>query len=161
MRMMKNLKNKKSIMKLLATLLVLAIFLLAIGMTRETLGMFSRSFLLTDSALSAEFDVTITAPEEFWSVPDESNYEYFFLSDIDFQGLTFQITNNGETEVLCRPYIDSDITYRIYIDGEIYNEFVVQANETIEFWLIIAPIGLGTTVKDAKLFVDIQQMEGG
>ena len=161
MRMTKNLKIKKSIRKLLAALLTMAIFLLAIGMTQETLGKFSRSFLLSDSALSAEFDVTITTPEEFWSLPDESNYEYFFLSDIDFQGLTFQITNNGETDILLKPHIDSDITYRIFIDGESYTEFVVPANETIEFWLIIAPIGLDTTITDAKLFFDILQVEGG
>jgi len=147
-------------MQMLATFLIFVIFILSLGVTQQTLGMFSRSFAATDSAMAAEFDVTITAPKEFGSEQGESNFEYHFLSGTDIQGVVFQVTNNGGDEILCRPYINSNITYRVYIDGDEVTEFLVPANETVSFWLLIAPDGLDTNMRNAKLFVDIQQVKG-
>ena len=146
--------------KLFAAFLIFVILILSLGMTQGTLGRFSRSFILTDSATAAEFDVIITVPREFWPQQGESDFEYHFLSDIDFQGVAFQVTNNGEAKILCTPYINNDITYRIYVEEEICTEFIVAANETVSFWLVIAPDGLDTNVRNAELFVDIRQMEG-
>ena len=39
-------------------------------------------------------------------------------------------------------------------------EFTVAANETVNFWLIIAPHGLDIDIRNAEFFVDIQQLEG-
>ena len=146
--------------KLLTVLMILVIFILSLGITQQTLGTFMRSFVVTDSASAAGFDVIITAPEEFWPGQGESDFEYHFLSDIDIQGFVFQITNNGKVDIFCKPYIDSNITYRIYVDGEVVTGFAVAANETVGFGLIISPDGLDTNVTSAKLFVDIQQTEG-
>ena len=144
---------------LIAAFLIVFVLILLLGITRQTFGTLSRAFIVSDSAEAAKFDVIITAPEEFWPEHGESDFEYHFLSDTDIQGLVFQITNNGETEILCKPYINSDITYRIYVDGEAVAEFCAAANETISFWLIIAPDGLDTVVRNVELFVDIQQVE--
>ena len=146
--------------KPLTAFLTFVILILSLGMTQQTFGMFSRSFIVTDSAVAAEFDVIITAPKEFWSEHGESDFEYHFRSDIDIQGFVFQVTNNGEAEILCKPYINSDITYRIYVEEEACTEFIVAANETVSFWLVIAPDGLDTNVRNAELFIDIRQMEG-
>ena len=153
----RNIKISTEKKKLLSAFLIFVILILSLGITRQTFGIFSRSFVVMDSAMAAEFDVIITDPEEFWSKHGESNYEYHFLSDLDFQGLVFQITNNGDAEILCKPYINSDITYRIYIEEEVCTEFFVAANETVSFWLVIAPDGLDTNVRNVKFFVDIQQ----
>ena len=147
--------------KLLAAFLIFVILILSLGMTQGTLGRFSRSFISTDSATAAEFDVIITAPKEFLPQQDESDFEYRFLSDIDFQVFSFQVANNGEAEILCTPYIAGDITHRIYVEDEVVTNFVVAANETVSFWLVIAPDGLDTSIRNAAFFVDIQQIEGG
>ena len=147
--------------KPLAAFLIFVILILSLGMTQGTLGRFSKSFVSTDSANAANFDVIITPPKEFWTEQSNSVFEYHFLSDTDIQRLIFQITNNGETSILCKPYINGNITYRVYVEGEVCTEFHVKANETIDFWLVITPDGLDTTIKNANLFIDIQQMEGG
>ena len=146
---------------LLSVFLLLAILMLSLGMIQGTMGKFSQSATLTDSATAAGFDVIITPPKEFWPEEGGSSYEYHFLSDVDIQGLVFEVTNNGETSVLCRPYIDGDITYRVYVGEEVVTDFSVAASETVTFWLVIAPDGLDTNVINTKFFVDIQQMEGG
>ena len=146
--------------KLLAAFLIFVILILSLGMTQRTLGRFSKSFMTADSATAAEFDVIITAPKEFWPQQGEGNFEYHFLSDIDFQGFAFQVTNNGEAEILCTPYINNGITHRIYLEEEVVTNFIVAANEAVSFWLIIAPDGLDINIRNAEFFVDIQQIEG-
>ena len=146
--------------KLLAAFLIFVILILSLGITQGTLGRFSRSFILTDSATAAKFDVIITAPREFWTQQGESDFEYLFLSDTDIQGLVFQVTNNGETDILCKPYVNNDITHRIYLKEELVTEFTVATNETVSFWLLIVPDGLDTNIRNVGFFVDIQQLEG-
>ena len=156
----RNIKISTEKKKLLSAFLIFVILILSLGITRQTFGMFSRSFVMMDSASAAKFDVKIMAPEEFWPGQDKSDFEYRFLSNMDIQRFAFQVTNNGEAEILCRPYINSDITYRIYVEEDARAEFIVAANETVSFWLVIAPDGLDTNVRNAELFVDIRQMEG-
>ena len=95
--------------KLVAAFLIFVIPILLLGITQQTLGIFSRSFVLMDSAMAAKFNVIITAPEEFWPEQGDSNFEYRFLSEMDFRGFVFQVTNNGEAEILCKPHINSEI----------------------------------------------------
>ena len=140
--------------------LVFALCFLSVVMIHGSLGRLSKSFTLTDSALAVEFNVGIIPPEAFWLEQGEHIFEYHFLSEADLKGLVFKITNNGKTDVLCKPYINGDLTYRIYVAEQIQTEFVVKANETVDFWLIISPDGLDTHIIDAKLFIDIQQWEG-
>jgi len=136
-------------------------FISSLGITQRTLGIFSQSFVVNDSASAALFDIVITAPKEFLSEQGESDFEYHFLSDIDIQGFAFQVTNKGETAILCVPYINGDIVYRIYVGEEGCTEFCVEANESVSFWLVIAPDGLDSNIiSNAKFFVDIQQNEG-
>ena len=146
--------------KLLAAFLVTVILLLSVGLTQKTLGKFARSFMRSDVAKAAKFDVEITGTEAFWWEQGERVFEYHFLSGTDIQGLSFQITNNGETDMRCKPYITNGITYRVYVAEEVCADFVVAAKETVSFWLALAPNGLDTNIRDAEFFIDIQQMEG-
>ena len=158
--MSRKIKQYTKEMKSIAIFLVFVILILSLGMTQETLGRFSRSFMLTGSARAADFDVIITPPKEFWTEQSTSIFEYHFISDIDFQVLDFQVTNNGETDILCEPYINGNITYRVYVEGKVCTEFRVEVNETIDFRLIIAPAGLDTQIRNIEFFIDIRQIEG-
>ena len=155
-------KNRTDSQKqnLLAIFLILVLLILSLGIIQGSFGKLSRSFMLSDSAIVAEFDVIITAPKNFGLEQGESIMEYHFLSNTDVQGFIFQIANNGELDILCRPYFNANIAYRIYVDGEELAEFVVAAKESENIWLIIAPIGLDTKIKVVKLYIDIQQLEG-
>ena len=146
--------------KLLLVLAILLVLVFLLGIAQGTLGKFSQSFGMADSAVAAKFDVTITAPDEFSIEQGESVYEYRFLSDIDIQRLTFQVTNNGETAVLCKPHINNGINYRVYSADELHIDFIVPAKETVDFLLAITPDGLDTVIRDATLFIDIKQVEG-
>ena len=146
--------------KLLIVFSILVILVLLLGITQGSLGKFSRSFMMDDSAVAAKFDVVITAPEQFFVEQGEGVYEYGFLSDMDFQELSFQVTNNGETEILCKPHINNGITYHVYVAEEMCIDFIVPAKETVSFLLVIAPDGLDTNIKDAQLFIDVKQVEG-
>ena len=146
--------------KILLSLLTLVLSVASIGVTQGTLGRFSQSFTLTDSAQVVEFDIEITPPEEFWLEQGGHVFEYHFLSGADIRGLVFQVTNHGETGVLCKPYISGDLTHCIYVAEEVRTEFVVEADEAVEFWLILSPDGLDTHIRDIELWVDIQQLEG-
>jgi hypothetical protein len=142
--------------------LILGLFLLSLGLVQVTMGRFLWVSAVGDSAAAAKFDVIITAPKEVWTEAGENIFECYFFSAVEIRGFAFQVANNGETDILCKPYIDngSNILYRIYMAEEECSEFVVAPSESVEFWLIIAPIGIDTTIKTAELFVDIQQMEG-
>ena len=147
--------------KILSVFLVLLILALSLGTIQGTLGRFSRSFMLSDSAQVSKFDIMITAPEEFIWEHGENVFEYRFLSNMDIRVLSFQIYNNGETDIICTPHISGGIKYRVYILGTEVTEFIVQTKETVSFELLIGPEGLDTNVRDAELFMDIRQMEGG
>ena len=153
-------RSDQQLQKVLACILVITILVLSLGSIQGTFGLFSRSFFFSDSAQAAKYDVVITAPEEFWSEQDESVFEYYFLSEVDIQALVFQITNNGDIDIICRPNINADIKYRIYVAEEECTEFIVETKETVSFWLIIAPNGLDTNISNSELFIDIQQLEG-
>ena len=147
--------------KLLAVSLFFVILILSLRITQQTMGILTHSVVLEDSAFATKFDVITVAPKEFWPEQDNRIFEYYFLSDIDIQSLIFQVTNNGETEIVCKPYTDSDITYRIYVEEEMVTEFIVAVGETVSFWLVIAPDGLDTNIRDVRFFVDVQQIEEG
>ena len=144
-------KNKKSLLALLLP----ALLILSSGMFQGTFGKFSHSFTATDSALAAKFDVIITPPEEF----NAEGFKHHFLSDSEVKGLHFRVYNNGETDVLCAPYITNGVKYRVFILGIEQTEFILKTKETINFQLLIAPDGLDGKLKDAELFIDIKQPE--
>jgi len=152
------LREERWIVSALSIILLLA---LSFGMIQVTLGRFLMTSSLTDSAAAAEFDVLITAPAEFLTEQGEGVFEYRFLSAIDIRGFGFSVTNNGEVDVLCRPYITGGVFYRIYIDGKECAEFAVTAGEAVDFDLAIAPDGLDTNIRNAELFIDVQQLKGG
>ena len=158
--MFKKIKISAQKQKIIFAFIISIITVFSLGTLQVTMGRLTRSSVLTNSAVVAEFDVVITDPEEFSIERGETIFEYYFLSDIDIKGLSFRVSNNGEANVRCMPYIDDNIAYRIYVEGEECAEFVVAANESVDFWLIIAPIGLNASIKSAELFIDIQQAEG-
>jgi len=147
--------------KFLAAALILIILVLSLGMIQGTLGRFSRASLMRDSALAAKFDVIITAPESFRTDGEGKLFSYHFISVTDVKALGFEVYNNGEADVICTPHVSGGILYRVFVSEIESPEFEVKAKETISFQLLIGPKGLDTNIKDAELFVDIRQMEGG
>ena len=152
--------KKRYIIQLLSAVLAVCLLMFSLGLTQGTLARLAKTVLMSDSARAAVFDVVVTAPEAFWPEQGESTYEYYFLSAMDIQVLVFEVTNNGETDVRCRPYIDGGIVYRVYVAQVPCTEFVVRTNETVIFWLGIGSDGLDTNIRDVKFFIDIQQVEG-
>ena len=141
----------------IAVFLVMAALIASLGIIQQTSGRFAGFFIVTDSALATKFDVITIAPKEFYTEESGSGFEYRFLSPTDIQRLTFRIVNRGETEIICKPYVNCDIAYRIYVEGEECTEFWVAASDIVEFWLLIAPDGLTTDSKEAELFIDVWQ----
>ena len=160
MKLQKAKKNPK-IQTILTAFLILTLFVFSLGMAQGTLGKFSKSFVFTDSALAVKFDVDVTTPEEFVAGQGETFFEYRFLSSIDIKVFSFQVSNNGEVDVLCIPHISNGIMYRIFVSEEECTDFIVNANETVNFLLVIGPEGLDENIKDAEFFIDIWQLEGG
>ena len=155
---MKGIKMKAT-QEIYLAFLVLTLLISSIGMMQVTHGRFLKVFTNTDSTLAAAFDVAVTPPEEFWIEQGEHIFTYRFLSETDIKGLVFRATNNGETAVLCRPYFNGDLAYRLFVAEELTTEFILAAKETIDFWLILAPLGLDTNVREVEFFIDIQQIE--
>ena len=147
--------------RVLLAFLVLFLLLLLLGILQRTLGKFSLSFIASDSALAAKFDLIVTAPEEFKSEQGENLFEYHFLSDTDVREFHFRVDNYGEADILCRPHITNGIEYSICVEGKELSEFAVRAKETAYFQLFIAPDGLDEKIKGAEFFIDLQQIEGG
>jgi len=147
--------------KILAASLILILLILSLGMIQGTLGSFARGSAMLDSALAAKFDVIITSPESFRPEGDERIFSYHFISREDIRALSFEVYNNGEANVICTPHISEGVIYRVFILGVETSEFLVRAKETVRFNLLIGPEGLDTNIKDAELFVDIRQTEGG
>lgn len=147
--------------KIISLFLLLLFLVVSLKTAQETLGRYLTTLVADDSAEVAKFDVIITPPEELVSAQDKDSLEYYFISNKDINGSIFQVYNNGEVDVLCVPYLSNDITYRIYVSEVQCTEFVVKAKETVDFWLLIAPYGLDTNIKESELFIDIRQIEGG
>ena len=142
-------------------LLLLSIFFLSLGMIQGTLGAFSRSFFISDSAKVSSFDVVITSSGKFNFEKDKINFEYHFISSADIIRLDFQIYNNGEVDIVCTPYINDDIEHKFYVAGIEQSEFTVNTKETVSFSLLIHPSGLDTNKKNVEFFVDVKQFDGG
>ena len=159
--MFQRIRISSQTQKFLVALLILIILILSLKMFQGTLGKFSRSFILSDSAATAKFDVIIIVPKEFKWEDGQNLLECFFFSPTDIRGLRFEVYNDGEADVLCIPHVSNGITYRIYVAEQERSQFIVKAKERVDFWLAIAPDGLDTNIKDAELLIDIQQVKGG
>ena len=151
--------NRKNRIILIA-FLTLTILFLSLGMIQGTLGKFSTSIVLSDSAIVSRFDIIITAPEELMSEYGESTFEIDFISGTDARTFCFDIFNNGETNVLCSPGVNNNIVYSVLISGINTDDFIVKPKETVSFELIIKPDGLSTNRTDVSLFIDIRQTGG-
>ena len=145
----------------LAIVPVLVLVILTIGSIQETLGKISKSFIISDSALTAKFNVTFTLPKEFYTEQGVASFEYSFLSQEDIIILDFHVHNDGDVDVLCTPHIDTDILYKVFINRVEHEEFVVKAKESVEFHVLLGPNGLTTDITDADFFIDIKQIDGG
>jgi len=141
-----------------------AILILSLALIQGSLGRFTRSILLSDSAVVSKFDVIITPPDELMLNQGENAFEYDFNSIADAKLFDFHIFNNGEADVICTPGITNNIHYKVLIAGEETEEFIVKVKEGVRFQLLIEPHGLsGSSASrtDAVLFIDIHQTEGG
>ena len=156
-------KNRANIQghKALVILLIFVLLILSIGMIQGTLGKFAHSFIKTESATAAKFDIVITTPEEFVTENGITSFENYFHSNYDVKILEIHVYNDGETDVLCTPYITDGIFYRIFIDMEERTEFVLKPKESETFYIGIGAFGLDTNITEAGFYIDVQQIEGG
>ena len=145
--------------KLLVAFLILILFFLLLGIIQGTLGRFSKSFILSDSASAAKFNVTITPPSEFIFGQGDTVFEYHFLSNTDSKQISFQVHNNSETDVVCTPYLTNNVNFLVFISEEERTDFIVKTKETVSFDLLILPDGLGFNIKNTDIYVDIRQIE--
>ena len=153
-------KNDPQMRIVAVTLLILALMVLSLGTVQGTLGKYSKSFPLTDLALISKFDVEITAPEEFVPAQGGEFLELQFPSSTDTKAFSFQVSNNGEVAVVCTPHINNGVEYHILVSGAACTEFVVNAQKTVNFLLVVGAGGLGGNIKEAKFSIDIKQLEG-
>ena len=160
-RMFWKIKLKPQGLWILSAFLILVLLGLSLGTIQGTLGKFSRSFTTSDSAAAAKFDVAVTAPEEFWLEQDENYLKLHFLSNTDTKAFYFQVSNDGEADVVCTPHINNDVEYHILVSEAECTEFIVNAKDTVGFWLIVGSGGLDGNIKEAKFSVDTRQLEGG
>ena len=156
----KKKKMSLQLQKAFSTFFVFGLFVLSLWMIQGTFGKFVYAGINSDSAIVAEFDVIITAPEGFGSGQGAKAFDYFFIDSTEVAVFDFQVYNGGETDVLCTPRVTNDVLYRVYISGTECTEFVVRTKETVVFKLLIGSEGLDVNLKDAELHIDIQQLEG-
>ena len=147
--------------KLLYVIILLILTSVTIYALPKSLGSFVQVVTRQDSASAAKYDVVITIPNEFNMISDNNHYSHSFLTKDEMKPFDFKVTNNGEVDVLCTPYINDTIAHLIYVDGETVAEFVVLAGETITFQLLIVAIDFDAGVTQTEFFVDVQQWKGG
>ena len=145
----------------LLVLLILVILILSLGLIHGSLGRFSRSVLLSDSAVVSKFDVIITAPEELTFGQSGNVFEYDFISASEVKSFDFYIFNNGETGIICTPGVTNGVNYKVLISGTQTWDFAIGAKEGVSIQLLIEPQGLNAGRTDAVLYIDIHQSEGG
>ena len=144
-------KRLKKTVYIPALLLLLA----AVACTAPgTFGKFLHAVTGSDSAFAAKFDIEVTAPGAL----NSSDYQHYFPMPGDEVSFVFSVRNNSEVAVICRPYINSGIVYRVLVGGEPQSEFAVGIGETVDFQVVITSGGLSVNITEASLLVDVQQL---
>jgi len=115
---------------------------------------------ISASAIAAEFNVEIIAPDELQFVSAEAPYKHVFSTEDEIKQLEFSIANNGEVSVWCMVSIGGDIQYRIIVDDAVRDNFTLKTGEHIDFMVEILSTGLSSNITDATLILDVQQAEG-
>jgi len=139
--------------------ILILFFAAAIFTTHSSFGKLAKMLQSTDSASSAKFNVTISAPDEL--VSDSNGYNHHFFAKDDEMTFNFSASNNGEVVVVCVLKMNDNIQYDVFIDETIQNEFTIGIGETVNFQLVINADGLSASVTEASFFIDIAQAEGG
>ena len=153
--------NESKLKRKSAYILILLLLLIAIMHTfSNSLGRFSHSVNVNDSAFAAKFNIDIITPDELSSVSSDNHYQYYFPMQGDVISFAFKISNNSEVAVICHPHINNGIRYHVILDGVYQNEFVLNSGEAINFQLIVLSDGLNTNITQSSLLLDITQLEG-
>ena len=149
--------KRRAVYILAVTILVVTVAVVCTLPT--TFGRFVRSFSVNDSAVVAKFDVVITVPEEFDGGFEQNDYQHSFFEREGQMVFDFTVTNNGEVDVNCNPYIIG-VLYSILVSGEPRNEFIVKAGESVEFQLVIVAFNLTKGTTEADFIIDVEQYIG-
>ena len=142
------------------TIMVLFLLLYSMYVVPEAFGNFKSMIRGKDSAFAAKFNIEITAPHGLGSSSSENKYQHYFPVKGDTKNFSFRIHNNSEVSVICRPYMNNGVSYRVIIEDEIQSQFFVETKEFVDFQVVVLSEGLSTDIIEASLFVDIQQPEG-
>jgi len=148
--------TKRKVLYILSAIVLAAVVVCTFPIT---LGRFMQSFSINDSAVIAKFDVVIIAPEEFDDSSEKEHYQHSFFDREEKKNFDFIVSNNGEVDVNCAPYIIG-VPYSIFIAGEPQSEFIIKAGESVEFQLVIVAFNLTAGITEAELIVDVEQYMG-
>ena len=135
----------------------LALLALSAATLQESLARFWHVFVPADSAKVATFNVTIVTPQDFPQHAD-SAWEYYFISASHAKTLYFEVNNHGEADIRCTPHVTQGIWYHVLIAGEDVPDFIVKGGEAVSFHLILLADGLDTSITEADLLIDIEQV---
>ena len=148
--------TKQKVLYILSAIILVAVVACTFTIT---LGRFTRSFSADDSAVVAKFDVVITVPEEFDGGSEQNDYQHSFFEREGQMIFDFTVTNIGEVDVNCNPYIIG-VLYSILVSGEPRSEFIVKAGESVEFQLVIVAFNLMKGTTEADFIIDVEQYIG-
>ena len=153
--MKSNILNKKVFL----TLILFLFSVIMINIIPNTLGFMLQRFNGINSASAAKFNIVITTPNEFDTISENNYYKHGFMEEGEIKSLNFSVSNNGEVDVLCIPYISGNVNYHLIVSDEIKNEFALKIGETKDFQIVIMSDGLNAGVTHASIFIDVKQFE--
>jgi len=121
-----------------------------------SLGRFSLSGRLSDSASVAEFEVRIIP---LWAVPADDDLDLRFWPGSGPRRLPFEAVNTGEVDVTITPHIPGALCHA-EADSLTQDEIFLPAGGRVVFRVVILLDGLGPQILETELFLDIRQAEG-
>jgi len=92
---------------------------------------------------------------------NQERYSYYFPSEAGLKTFSFNVRNQGEVSVVCRPYISGNVQFFVIADDREQTEFIVRPGEQTAFHVVILSAGLSTSELETSLLVDIEQIQGG
>ena len=150
--------NRKNILIIVHSIVLLIIVLIALFTVTSTLAKHITSMTNSDSAEVAEFNVTISAPDELNSASEHNPYILSFTGEDQTISLGFSIFNDNEIVVICTPYFDSDVQFDVIVNEEIVDYFVIGIGETVDFSIEMISDGLIAEALATKLILSIEQV---
>ena len=123
---------------------------------QTTFAKFAKFATVNDTATAAKFDLEILPPSEF----NDGKFHHYFLSNEEIKILDFEMSNNGETDLVCVPTLSGGLNYSVFSGGEEKSELILPRHEALSFQMHIFANGLTATPTTVDFYIDVTQFEG-